>query len=57
MPIFRRANCIITASGIFTLCKRLYSMLDESILIYGVAFITKKISKHLMIHYVTVIMS
>ena len=30
MPIFRRTNCIITASGIVTLCKRLYSMLDES---------------------------
>jgi hypothetical protein len=30
MPIFRRTNCIITASGIFTLCKRLYSMPDES---------------------------
>ena len=31
MPIFRRANCIITASGIITLCKRLYGMPDESI--------------------------
>ena len=30
MPIFRRTNCSITASGIVTLCKRLYSMLDES---------------------------
>jgi hypothetical protein len=30
MPIFRRINCIITTSGIFTLCKRLYSMPDES---------------------------
>jgi len=29
-PIFRRTNCNITASGIVTLCKRLYSMLDES---------------------------
>jgi hypothetical protein len=25
MHIFRRTNCIITASGIVTLCKRLYS--------------------------------
>ena len=33
MPIFRRKNSIITASGIVTLCKRLYSMPDESILI------------------------
>jgi len=32
MPIFRRINCIITASGIVTLCKQLYSMPDESIL-------------------------
>jgi hypothetical protein len=30
MPIIRRTNCIITASGIVTLCKRLYSMPDES---------------------------
>ena len=30
MPMFRRTNCIITASGIVTLCKRLYSMPDES---------------------------
>ena len=29
MPIFR-TNCIITLSGIVTLCKRLYSMPDES---------------------------
>jgi len=30
MPIFRSKNCIITASGIVTLCKWLYSMPDES---------------------------
>jgi len=30
MPIFRRKNYIITASGIVTLCKRLYNMPDES---------------------------
>jgi hypothetical protein len=31
MPIFKRTNCIITASGVVTLCKRLYSMpLTES---------------------------
>jgi len=30
MPIFRRTNFIITASGIVALCKRLYSMPDES---------------------------
>jgi len=30
MPIFRRTICIITASGIVTLCKRLYIMPDES---------------------------
>jgi len=30
MPIFRRINCIITASGIVTVCKRLYSMPDEN---------------------------
>jgi hypothetical protein len=30
MPIFRKTNCIITASGIVAPCKRLYSMPDES---------------------------
>ena len=30
MPIFWRTNCIITASVIVTLCKRLYSTPDES---------------------------
>ena len=30
MLIFRRANCIITASGIVTLCKLPYSMPVES---------------------------
>ena len=30
MPIFRRTNFIITASDIVALCKRLYSMPDES---------------------------
>ena len=43
MPIFRGTNCIITASGIVTLCKRLYSMPDErrlqSALIRNVTYI------------------
>jgi hypothetical protein len=30
MPIFRRTNFIITASGNVTLCKRLYGTPDES---------------------------
>jgi hypothetical protein len=30
MPIFRRTNYIITASGIVALCKRLYIVPDES---------------------------
>ena len=30
MLIFRRTNCIITATGIVTLCKRPYSMPVES---------------------------
>ena len=29
IPIFRRKNCIHTASGIFALCKRLYITLVE----------------------------
>jgi hypothetical protein len=31
MTIFRKTNCIIRASGIVTLCKRLYSMPDALI--------------------------
>ena len=39
MHIFRRTNCIITASGIVTLCKRLYSMPDEKgLLSYGILY-------------------
>ena len=30
MPIFRRTNCILTASGIVALCKRLHSTPVES---------------------------
>jgi len=30
MPIFRKTNCIITASVMVALCKRLYSMPDEN---------------------------
>ena len=37
MPIFRRKNCIHTASGIVTLCKWLYSMPVESKLTEGVS--------------------
>jgi len=33
MPIFRRTNCIITASGIVTLSTVQYSMPDESSLL------------------------
>ena len=29
MPIFRRTNCILTASGIFALCKRTESALNR----------------------------
>jgi hypothetical protein len=38
MPIFRGTNCIITASGIVTLCKGLYSMPDESRLSSGIVY-------------------
>jgi hypothetical protein len=30
MLTLRRPNCVVTASGIVTLCKRLYSVLVES---------------------------
>ena len=32
MLIFKRNNCIITASGIVTLCKRLYSALQSALI-------------------------
>jgi hypothetical protein len=35
MPIFRRKDCVHTASGIFALCKRLHSTQVESRLCYG----------------------
>jgi len=35
MLIFRRTNCIITASGNVSLCKGPYSMPVESDLLYG----------------------
>jgi len=38
MPIFKRKNCIHTASGIVTLCKRLYSIPDCSPLSTGVLY-------------------
>ena len=37
-PIFRRINRINTASGIVTLCKWLYSVLDESRLSSGILY-------------------
>ena len=45
MPIFRRTDCIITASVIVTLCKRLYGMSDESrllcsLLLSGILYCT-----------------
>ena len=43
MPIFRRTNCITTASGIVTLCERLYNMPDErrlSLLSSGILYCT-----------------
>jgi hypothetical protein len=44
MPIFRRTNCTVTASGIVTLCKRLYSIPDDgrmlsSLLSTGILYI------------------
>jgi len=40
MLIFRRSNCIITASGIVTLCKRLYIMpVESSLLSTGILYI------------------
>jgi hypothetical protein len=52
MPIFWRTNCIITASGIVTLCKRLYSMPDESRLqmMHGQKNIKKYINLVLFLH-------
>ena len=36
MLIFRRKNCIHTASGMFALCKRLHSALVDSVYQYTV---------------------
>ena len=41
MPVFRRTNYIITASGIVTLCKRLYIMPDESRLLSVLLYCTE----------------
>jgi len=40
MLIFRRTNCIITASGIVTLCKQPYSKPVESGLLYNNIYVT-----------------
>ena len=41
VPIFRRTNCIITASGIVTLCTVQYNMPDESrLLSSGILYCT-----------------
>jgi hypothetical protein len=40
MPIFRRTNSIITASGIVTLCTVQYSMPDENRVCYHPAYCT-----------------
>ena len=60
MLIFRRTNCIITASGIVTLCKQPYSMLLSNGILYGclqrvtipeaviIHFVLLKISKVLL---------
>ena len=49
MLIFRRTNCIITASGIVTLCKRPYSMPVESGLQSAIIqFVLLKMSKVLL---------
>ena len=37
MPVFRRTICIITASGMVTLCTLQYSMQDESRLLCSVS--------------------
>jgi hypothetical protein len=42
MPIFRRTNCTIIASGIVTFCKRLYSMpVESSLLSSGILYCTE----------------
>ena len=50
MTIFRRINCIITASGIVTLCKRPYSMPVESgLLTHDSGKKQKKLDKYPML--------
>jgi len=38
MLIFRGSNCVITASGIVTVCKRLYNTPDENLFSTGLLY-------------------
>jgi hypothetical protein len=51
MLIFRRSNCIITASGIVTLCKQLYSMPVESGLQNGIKELRIKLVVEISLYY------
>jgi hypothetical protein len=52
MPIFRRKDCIHTASGIFALCKRLHSTLVESRLYcYWIKNCALKLVNEIILYY------
>ena len=50
-PIFRRTNCIFTASGIFAPCKRLHSTPVESGLVNEIILVVEKIKTHFMFNH------
>ena len=51
MPIFRRKNCIHTASGIFALCKRLHITLVESGLLMNKENCALKLVDEIILYY------
>ena len=54
--VFRRTNCIITASGIVTLCKQPYSMPLSTGVLYGLSQ-RVTIPEGVIIHFVLLKMS
>ena len=51
MPIFRRKNCIHTASGIFALCKRMHSTPIENILLMNKENCALKLVDEIILYY------
>ena len=56
MPIFKRKNCIHTASGIVALCKRLYSTPVIFMVLYSTPDDGSTQSKHVADSYLQIIL-